>query len=222
MRSFITWLHGIALTLGGPGLFAVAFLDSSFISLPQINDILVVLMVIEHKERMLYYALMATAGSVAGCLAIYYLAEKGGETFLRKRLHGVPPETRLGPEAYGPERSQAVYSALCEEAGRILACGQAVVADAVFLRAEERFAIGEVARAAGAAFLGFWLEASPEILEERLERRRGDASDATVEVLRSQQAVRTGPIAWRRLDARPREPERVLEKARAALAETLP
>jgi membrane protein YqaA with SNARE-associated domain len=86
VRSFITWLHGIALTLGGPGLLAVAFLDSSFISLPQINDILVVLMVIEHKQRMPYYALMATAGSVAGCLAIYYIAEKGGETFLRKRL----------------------------------------------------------------------------------------------------------------------------------------
>ena len=67
MRSFITWLHGIALMLGGPGLFTVAFLDSSFISLPQINDILVVLMVIDHKERMLYYAFMATAGSVAGC-----------------------------------------------------------------------------------------------------------------------------------------------------------
>ena len=87
MRSFITWLHGIALTLGGPGLFVVAFLDSSFVSLPQINDILVVLMVTEHKERMLYYALMATAGSVLGCLTIYYVAEKGGETFLRKRLH---------------------------------------------------------------------------------------------------------------------------------------
>ena len=72
--------------MGGPGLFAVAFLDSSFISLPQINDILVVLMVIEHKERMLYYAAMATAGSVAGCLTIYYIAEKGGEAFLRKRL----------------------------------------------------------------------------------------------------------------------------------------
>jgi membrane protein YqaA with SNARE-associated domain len=86
VRAFITWLHGIALMLGGPGLFAVAFLDSSFISLPQINDILVVLMVIENKALMPYYALMATAGSVAGCLTIYYIAEKGGETFLRKRL----------------------------------------------------------------------------------------------------------------------------------------
>jgi len=42
LRSFIAWLHGVALTMGGPGLFTVAFLDSSFISLPQINDILVV------------------------------------------------------------------------------------------------------------------------------------------------------------------------------------
>ena len=56
MRSFITWLHGIALTLGGPGLFAVASLDSSFVSLPQINDLLVVLMVTQNKARMLYYA----------------------------------------------------------------------------------------------------------------------------------------------------------------------
>ncbi|HEY7190530.1 MAG TPA: VTT domain-containing protein [Vicinamibacterales bacterium] len=86
MRAFINWLNGVALLLGGPGLFVVAFLDSSFVSLPQINDVLVVLMVTEHKERMLYYALMATLGSVAGCYVIYYLAEKGGEAILRTRL----------------------------------------------------------------------------------------------------------------------------------------
>ena len=72
--------------MGGPGLFAVAFLDSSFVSLPQINDVLVVLMVTEHKARMPYYALMATLGSVAGCYVIYYLADKGGEAFIRRRL----------------------------------------------------------------------------------------------------------------------------------------
>lgn len=64
----------------------MAFLDASFLSLPQINDILVVVMVTEHKDRMLYYAAMATFGSVAGCYAIYYLAAKGGDAFLRKRL----------------------------------------------------------------------------------------------------------------------------------------
>jgi membrane protein YqaA with SNARE-associated domain len=86
VRSFIGWLHTLALALGGPGLFVVAFLDSSFLSLPQINDLLVVLMVTENKHLMLYYAAMATFGSVAGCYLIYYLAEKGGEAFLRKRL----------------------------------------------------------------------------------------------------------------------------------------
>jgi len=86
VRSFIGWVYAFALSLGGPGLFAVAFLDSSFVSLPQINDILVVLMVTTHKAWMPYYAFMATAGSVIGCYVIYYLANRGGSAFLRKRL----------------------------------------------------------------------------------------------------------------------------------------
>lgn len=73
--------------MGGPGLFIVALLDSSLLSLPEINDILVVWMVTRHKERMIYYATMATLGSVAGCFLLYYLARRGGETFLRKRIH---------------------------------------------------------------------------------------------------------------------------------------
>ena len=86
MRDLISRIYGFALALGGPGLFTAAFLDSSFISLPQINDLLVVLMVTEHKAWMPYYAAMATLGSLAGCYVIYLLAEKGGEAFLRKRL----------------------------------------------------------------------------------------------------------------------------------------
>jgi membrane protein YqaA with SNARE-associated domain len=86
VQSFIKWVYGLALSLGGPGLFAVAFLDSSFISLPQINDLLVVLMVVRNKPLMPYYALMATAGSVAGCYVLYLIAERGGEAFLAKRL----------------------------------------------------------------------------------------------------------------------------------------
>lgn len=86
MRSFIASLYSFALSLGGPGLFAVAALDSSFVSLPQINDLLVVLMVTEHKAWMPYYAGMATLGSVAGCSVIYVLASKGGEALLRRRV----------------------------------------------------------------------------------------------------------------------------------------
>ena len=44
LKSFISWISGVAVTLGGPGLFVIAFLDSSFISLPLINDQLVVAM----------------------------------------------------------------------------------------------------------------------------------------------------------------------------------
>jgi len=88
-------LYNLALAAGGPGLFVVAFLDSSFISLPQINDILVVLMVARHHELMPYYAAMATLGSIAGCYVIYYLAERGGEAFLTKRLRGGHTERAL-------------------------------------------------------------------------------------------------------------------------------
>jgi hypothetical protein len=89
VKSFINWIYMFAAAIGGPGLFASRVPRLSFISLPQINDILVVLMVTANKAWMPYYALMATLGSIAGCYVIYYLAEKGGEAFIRKRLrHG--------------------------------------------------------------------------------------------------------------------------------------
>ena len=86
MRSFISWVYGVALSLGGLGLFVVAFLDSSFVSLPQINDLLVVLMVVRNKALMPYYAAMTTAGSVAGSYVLYRIAHRGGEAFLSRRL----------------------------------------------------------------------------------------------------------------------------------------
>ena len=86
MKSLISWIYGASLAVGGPGLFAIAFLDSSFLSLPQINDILVVLMVTGNQGGMPYYALMATLGSVAGCYTIYDLARRGGEAFLHRRV----------------------------------------------------------------------------------------------------------------------------------------
>ena len=86
MKGFLAWIQGFALAWGGPGLVLIGFLDSSFLSLPEVNDLLVVFMVTRHKELLLYYALMATIGSVLGCLALYLVARKGGEAFLRKRF----------------------------------------------------------------------------------------------------------------------------------------
>ena len=88
MSRIVTWVQTFALSIGGPGLFFVAFLDSSFLSLPEINDLLVVMLVIQHKERMAYYALMATLGSIAGCLVLYFLGRKGGEALVRRRFAG--------------------------------------------------------------------------------------------------------------------------------------
>ena len=86
MRRFADWIQAAALSLGAPGLFIVAFLDSSFLSLPEINDLLLVVMVTQHKSRMVLYASSATLGSIAGCLALYYLGRKGGEAFVRRRF----------------------------------------------------------------------------------------------------------------------------------------
>jgi len=72
--------------MGGPGLFVTAFLDSTFVPLPVLNDSLVVFMVASHKAWMLYYVACATLGSVAGCYTLYAVAKTGGEAFVRKRL----------------------------------------------------------------------------------------------------------------------------------------
>jgi membrane protein YqaA with SNARE-associated domain len=86
MTRVLEWIQGFALALGGPGLFLIAFLDSSFLSFPEVNDLLIIWLTTQHPERMLYYALMTTLGSIAGCLALYTLARKGGEAFLRRRF----------------------------------------------------------------------------------------------------------------------------------------
>ena len=88
VARIVTWVQAFALGIGGPGLFLVAFLDSSFLSLPEINDLLVVMLVIEHKARMPYYALMATLGSLTGCLVLYGIGRRGGEALVRRRFGG--------------------------------------------------------------------------------------------------------------------------------------
>ena len=88
MARIVSWVQAFALSVGGPGLFFLAFLDSSFLSLPEINDILVIVMVIENKPLMPYYAFMATAGSVTGCLLLYVIGRRGGETLLKRKFGG--------------------------------------------------------------------------------------------------------------------------------------
>jgi len=88
MGEFVDRVRGFALALGGPGLFLVAFLDSSVLPLPGITDILLVVMVTRNPGAMLWYVLTTVVGSVAGCLVLHYLGRKGGEALVKKRFTG--------------------------------------------------------------------------------------------------------------------------------------
>ncbi|MGA0565308.1 AAA family ATPase [Ancylobacter sp. VNQ12] len=135
----------------------------------------------------------------------------------RKRLAGIGELERLPPAAYTPEATEAVYAELRRRAAAILAAGHGVVVDGVHQRADERAALAQVAQQAGVRFTGIWLEAPVAALETRVAARRGDASDATVDVVRQQAARDVGTLDWVRLSAAG-TPEEVLARAQAALA----
>jgi membrane protein YqaA with SNARE-associated domain len=96
MQRLLSWVQGFAFTLGGPGLFLIAMLDSSFLSFPAVVDLLIVPLVTLHKERMVLYALLATLGSMTGCFMLYLLGRKGGEALLRRRFHERHVDRALG------------------------------------------------------------------------------------------------------------------------------
>jgi len=88
MSSIVTTIQEWATELGGIGLFVIALLDSSFLSFPQVNDILIIVLSTQNPARMPYYAGMTTLGSLVGCFMLYAVVRRGGESFLRKRMQG--------------------------------------------------------------------------------------------------------------------------------------
>jgi len=91
--AFHTWKQKIiafAGSLGAPGLFLISFLDSSVLTFPVINDLLLIELSREHPSRMPLYALMAATGSTLGCILLYFIARKGGEAFFHSKAgkHG--------------------------------------------------------------------------------------------------------------------------------------
>ena len=88
IASFLTTIQEWASELGGFGLFVIAVLDSSFLSFPQVNDLLIIVLSTTYPARMPYYAGMTTLGSLIGCFMLYAVARRGGDAFMRKRLKG--------------------------------------------------------------------------------------------------------------------------------------
>jgi aminoglycoside phosphotransferase family enzyme/predicted kinase len=137
---------------------------------------------------------------------------------IRKRLCGVAPLERLGPEGYTPAMSARVYATVADRAGLALRSGHSVIVDAVHARADDRRAIERVAAGASVRFIGLWLDAPKPVLIGRTKERRSDPSDADESVIHMQAAQDTGPIDWHRLDASPTA-DLVLRNAQALLGE---
>lgn len=138
---------------------------------------------------------------------------------IRKALHGLAPTERLPQAGYAPEVSARVFATIAARAGKLLAAGHSVVCDAVYGNARHRATIEAVAAAERVPFRGFWLEADPGQLVERVSARSGDASDAdATQVRRQLRQIETVAVGWRRLDARG-GPEQLAATALLAIAE---
>ena len=87
MHKVVLWVQGVLVPwLGPPGVFIAAFLDSSFLSLPEINDLLIVTSAATDPDTVWIYAAMATLGSLAGCSVLWWIGRRGGEAFLVRRF----------------------------------------------------------------------------------------------------------------------------------------
>jgi hypothetical protein len=120
---------------------------------------------------------------------------------IRKRQCGVAPEHRLPPSAYSEATSEAVFAMLAASVQGAATGGQCVIADATFIDPDHRRSVELAAREAGVPFVGLWLEAPLAELERRVVARSGDASDATLPVLRAAAAGHPGAGEWTGIDA---------------------
>ncbi len=117
----------------------------------------------------------------------------------RKRLAGLAPTARGGPDLYSAKAGARTYARLQQLAAGALAAGVPVVVDAASLQRSERDAMQAVAATAGAGFRLLLCEAPGPVLAQRVTARLAtghDASDATAEVLARQQQW----VQWPRPD----------------------
>lgn len=90
LAAIARWLEvnviGLPLYLAAPAMVIIGALDSSLLSLPEINDYLVVGRCYKDPSAAFYFPLFAAAGSVLGCNLLYTIVRRGGQAVLRKRF----------------------------------------------------------------------------------------------------------------------------------------
>ncbi|HEV2448766.1 MAG TPA: VTT domain-containing protein [Candidatus Sulfopaludibacter sp.] len=97
-------LHQItdALVAFGPvGVFLIAVMDSAGIPLPAALDVLVMLVAVKSPDRAWLMATMATAGSLAGNLALFLAARSGGRRWVKMPAPDKPQKFRRWFQRYG-------------------------------------------------------------------------------------------------------------------------
>jgi membrane protein YqaA with SNARE-associated domain len=85
LKSLVAQLGQFLAFYGGWGLLGISFLDSCFVPLPGLNDLLLLHLSSQNPERAVFYALASTIGSVAGSYVMYGLARGGSRLFWRRR-----------------------------------------------------------------------------------------------------------------------------------------
>ena len=90
LLTLARWLEkyviGLPIYLAAPAMIIIGALDSSLLSLPEINDYLVVGRCIKNPTAAFYFPLFAAIGSVLGCYLLYSIMRRGGQAVLRKRF----------------------------------------------------------------------------------------------------------------------------------------
>jgi membrane protein YqaA with SNARE-associated domain len=90
LAAIARWLEvnviGLPIYLAAPAMVIIGALDSSLLSLPEINDYLVVGRSLRDPRAAFYFPLFAAIGSVIGCALLYTIARRGGQALLQKRF----------------------------------------------------------------------------------------------------------------------------------------
>jgi membrane protein YqaA with SNARE-associated domain len=90
LAAVARWLEVNVISLpiyfAAPAMIVIGTLDSSLLSLPEINDYLVVGRCFKYPHAAFYFPLFAATGSVIGCNILYSIIRRGGQAVLRKRF----------------------------------------------------------------------------------------------------------------------------------------
>ncbi|WP_419799899.1 AAA family ATPase [Terasakiella sp.] len=139
---------------------------------------------------------------------------------IRKRVLGVKPWEKLSQDGYSRAATQRTYKQLYQEIEDALTFGYSVIVDGVFAKPGERHKLENLAVKMDVSFLGFWLSAPLDVLEQRVTNRRNDVSDADATVVRMQAVYDIGEVKWAKLDAS-QGIESILEKSLSILDASL-